>query len=410
MAIAGGDGQARKGHYRGTHRLCDPAITVERLGPLRPAFGITRVANLTGLDRLGIPVVMVCRPNARSSAVFHGKGLDVDAAKASGLMEAIETWHAEHVDLPLRLGSHREMTASAAIADVEGLPLLPGRSFRRDVPLLWVDAQDLLGGGRVLVPYEVVHADGTRRGVPEAGCFSVSTNGLASGNHILEATSHALCELIERDATSLWHQRPMPGQRATRIDAATIEDADCRALFKQFAEADFDVGIYDLTSDIGVPVVLAMAVDGSGEIAHSGLGVGCHPAREVALLRALTEAAQVRTTYIAGSREDITHDDYSPAMLGRRHRLAASLLEGEAPGGRFDGIGGRQFATFEAEVDWLLERLGAIGIGQVMTVDLSRPQYAIPVVRALVPGLEGSDHHSGYSPGSRSRSLSARRR
>lgn len=32
-------------------------------------MGITRVADVTGLDRIGIPVVMVCRPNARSLAV-----------------------------------------------------------------------------------------------------------------------------------------------------------------------------------------------------------------------------------------------------------------------------------------------------------------------------------------------------
>ena len=58
---------------------------VARAVALRSAFGITRIANLTGLDRTGVPVVMVCRPNARSSAVFNGKGLDAAAAKASGV-------------------------------------------------------------------------------------------------------------------------------------------------------------------------------------------------------------------------------------------------------------------------------------------------------------------------------------
>jgi ribosomal protein S12 methylthiotransferase accessory factor YcaO len=31
---------------------------------LAPVMGITRVANVTGLDSVGIPVVMVCRPNS----------------------------------------------------------------------------------------------------------------------------------------------------------------------------------------------------------------------------------------------------------------------------------------------------------------------------------------------------------
>lgn len=408
MPQAGTDEDAGKAFWRGTHRLCEPALTIERVRPWMAQFGITRVANLTGLDRLGLPVVMVCRPNSRSSAVFHGKGLDLVAARASGLMEAIETWHGEHVQLPLRLGSHDEMASEAAIADVERLAMLPGRSFCRDVPLLWVEARDLMSGRDLLVPYEVVHVDGSQRCAAEARCFSVSTNGLAAGNHVLEATSHALCELIERDATSLWHQRPLAQRQATRIDVSSIEEADCAALLRQYAAAGFEVGVFDLTSDIGVAVILAVALDDSGEIAHPGIGVGCHPTRAIALLRALSEAAQVRMTYIAGSREDIVHDDYSPAVLVRRQRAARELLDPGSPGRAFEGVGERRFASFEAEVGWLLERLLSVGVEQALTVNLSRPQFGIPVVRALLPGLEGSDHHSGYSPGSRARALRAK--
>src|SRR4029079_4235681 len=91
---------------------------VDRVRAQKERFGITRVANLTGLDRSGIPVVMVCRPNARSSAVFHGKGVEIAAAKASGLMEAIETWHAEHVRLPMRFGSFSELRESLDVTEV----------------------------------------------------------------------------------------------------------------------------------------------------------------------------------------------------------------------------------------------------------------------------------------------------
>src|SRR6185369_3023490 len=103
---------------------------VARVLALKQRFGITRVAVLTGLDRTGIPVVMVCRPNARSSAVFHGKGVDLAAAKASGIMEAIETWHAEHVVLPLRFGSAAELRKDCRVGDVEGLPRAAGNALR----------------------------------------------------------------------------------------------------------------------------------------------------------------------------------------------------------------------------------------------------------------------------------------
>jgi len=79
-----------KAFRRGTHRAVAPAETVARVRPFLAAMGITRVANVTGLDHVGIPVVMVCRPNSWSLAVSQGEGLDLAAAEASGLMEAIE--------------------------------------------------------------------------------------------------------------------------------------------------------------------------------------------------------------------------------------------------------------------------------------------------------------------------------
>ena len=65
-------------------------------------MGITRVAVLTGLDVIGIPVAAAVRPNSRSVAVHQGKGVTLDAAKASAVMEAVECFHAENIALPLR--------------------------------------------------------------------------------------------------------------------------------------------------------------------------------------------------------------------------------------------------------------------------------------------------------------------
>jgi YcaO-like protein with predicted kinase domain len=201
---------ATKGYRVGTHRTVAPCETIARLRPFLCDFGITRTANLTGLDRIGIPVVVVCRPNARSSAVFHGKGVDIASAKASGLMEAIETWHAEHVSLPLLLGSAEELRGMHLVADIEQLPRGPGCRLNQHLRMLWVEGSDLIGRQPIWLPFETVHADATLRNLPGAGCFAASTNGLASGNSLFEAISHGLCEVIERDATSLWHHRRVP--------------------------------------------------------------------------------------------------------------------------------------------------------------------------------------------------------
>jgi ribosomal protein S12 methylthiotransferase accessory factor YcaO len=79
------------------------------------------------------------------------------------------------------------------------------------------------------------------------------------------------------------------------------------------------------------------------------------------------------------------------------------------PAGRrrdFASIGSFDFETFEAEVAWLLERLRSTGIGQAIAVDLTRPEFGIPVMRMVVPGLEGFDHNpAAYEPGMRARAL-----
>jgi YcaO-like protein with predicted kinase domain len=405
MLVFGGDRTAAKTYRLGTHRLVAPDDTINRVRPLLGAFGITRIANLTGLDRTGVPVVMVCRPNARSSAVFHGKGINIATAKASGLMEAIETWHAEHVQLPLRFGSFAELSTTHRLADVEGLPRISAGGLDLNLPMLWAEGHDLAGGERVWLPFETVHADGTISGPQNSGCFAASTNGLASGNHLLEATSHAICEVIERDATSLWHRLPPSKQDGTRLDLTTVGDDLCRMVLDRLLRADLDTAVWETTTDIGVPAFQSLVVDRTGEIRHVGHGAGCHPTCEIALLRALTEAIQVRTTYIVGSREDIGHADYRHATLDARLRHAHALMRSVDRMRDFRALGKFTFECFEAEVSWLVTRLKAVGIHQAIAVDLTRSEFGVPVVRVVVPGLEGSDHHANYVPGRRARAF-----
>ena len=392
---------AAKTYFEGTHRVLAPGETIARARASMPIYGITRIAHLTGLDRIGLPVVMVCRPNARSSAVFHGKGLDKAAAEASGLMEAIETWHAEHVQLPLRLGSVAELGRLVPLVDVLGLPRFPSGRFHPDLAMLWVEGRDFVSGGPLWVPYETVHMNATLPEPPGSGCFVGSTNGLASGNHLLEAASHALCELVERDATSLWRHRSTAARDRSRLDLGTVADDACRSVLERLERADLEVAVWDTTSDIGIPSFQALLLDRTGEVPHLGQGAGCHPTAEIALARALTEAAQVRMTYITGSREDIRHDDYHHATLEQRLADAKTIMRPVEAARDIREVAGHHFPSFEAEVAWIVERLEAVGMRQVVVVDLSRPETGIFVVRAIVPRLEGSDHLRDYAPGAR---------
>jgi ribosomal protein S12 methylthiotransferase accessory factor len=61
--------------------------------------------------------------------------------------------------------------------------------------------------------------------------------------------------------------------------------------------------------------------------------------------------------------------------------------------------------TLERDLRWLLARLRTAGITQVISVDLAKESIGIPVVRVVVPGLEGvmEDTAGDYAPGPRAR-------
>ena len=404
--LAGND-PGRKAFRHGTDRTVAPSETLARLQPLLPALGITRVANVTGLDRIGVPVVMVCRPNARSLAVSQGKGLTLEAAKASGIMEALELHHAERVDRPLRLGSCEELSARHRTADVDRVPRPRGSRFQRDLPILWIEAVDLVAGAPAWVPYELVHANYTHPQPAGSGCFAASTNGLASGNHVLEAVCHGICEVVERDATSLWHQLGKAERDATRVDSQTVVDEACRLLLDRLAQAELRVAAWETTTDIGIPSFFCCIIDERAGGSHAGAGAGCHPVREIALLRALSEAIQVRNTSITGSRDDLSPGDYRRAAREERQRRVRLLMQSDANGRDFRTRPSYESDSFAADLRWLLQRLQGVGIDQVLTVDLRRAEFGIPVVRIVIPGLEAPHDDDGYVAGPRARAVGA---
>ena len=390
-----------KAFRHGTHRAQDPSATLLRLKPLLPVMGISRVANVTGLDRLGIPVVMVCRPNARSIAVSQGKGLELTAAKVSGVMEAVETYHAERIIRPLKLASFEELRYTHSLVDVEGLPFCVDSSFDPDVPLLWIEGQNLLAEQSLWLPFELVHANYTLPLPPGSGCFTANTNGLASGNNLVEAMLHGVCEVIERDALTLWHLLDDTARAATGVDPDSIDDIACRDVLARFERAGVEVKIWEITADTGVAAFFCLSVDADDFGAQPADGSGCHPSRAIALLRALTEAAQVRTTYIAGSRDDIDATEYSAAVKSAKLEACRTLMMCHRQARIFCASPHHDGDTLDEDLNWALACLQGVGIKQVVTTDLTLPAFRLPVVRVVIPGLEGADESEDYLPGRR---------
>ena len=393
-----------KSFKRGMHRSVPPSKTVERAMPLLSRMGITRVANVTGLDRLGVPVFNAYRPNSKSLSVAQGKGATADAAKASAIMEAIEVFHAEEIDMPLQTGSHHALRPDNRLIDVDGLAMLGGTRFDPDVPFPWIEGVDLMQGGSIWLPFELVHTDYTIPKAHDAGCFVASTNGLASGNRPIEAIVHGIYEVIERDAHTLWHLAPAGTKAKSRIDLSTVSDATNASILGKIFDAGMTIAVWDMTSDLGVPTFFCLFTDGRSG-GHSGAGAGTHLDRNIALLRAITEAAQVRTNYITGARDDLGLEEYGLAGVEEKNRQARILMSyGGPPYRNFDAGPSHDFETFEADLDFLLDRLALAGVREVVSVDLTRSEFGIPVVRIVIPGLEGPHDHDAYQMGVRARS------
>lgn len=398
--------RSTKGYRAGTHRLVAPEQTLERIKPLTRAMGITRVATITGLDVIGIPVVAVMRPNSRSIAVSQGKGLDLTAAKVSGLMESIENYHAERIRLPLTLATWREMREREPTLAIERLPRVAGSSLHDGTRMLWLQGHEIFEGQPTMLPFEVVHADYTLPLPTCSGALVMSDSGVASGNDPLEATSHAICELVERDALTLFRFSPSQEQAGRRVLLSSIDDEACRSVLELYARADVQAAVWDVTSDIGIPTFFCTILDREPNHFRAlgpSSGSGSHPCREVALLRALTEAAQGRLTVIAGSRDDIGLATY---RRGQDRAVLAEVQSLLAAGGEqrhFDEIPTHSAETLHEDVSWELSRLRSVGIEQVAVVDLSLPEFQIPVVRVVIPGLEGMHDAPGFTAGARLR-------
>ncbi|TVQ57062.1 MAG: hypothetical protein EA355_05465 [Rhodobacteraceae bacterium] len=383
----------------GAHRALALSDTIARAKAVAPRIGLTRLGFLTGLDRIGVPVAMAVRPNARSAAISLGKGLTVDHSAASALMESIECWHAETID-------HPTVTAPAPpgrAITLSRLPPVVDSAWREDAAIPWIAGFDLFAGDALWAPYETVHAAYTHPMPPGSGCFFASTNGLASGNTPTEAAVHAITEVIERDATTLWFFADDAAREATRVDVATVDDPACRWLLDRFEAADLAVGVWETTTDVGVASYFAWIMeraDGVGGAARSAVGQGCHLTPAIALSRALTEAAQHRLTVISGARDDLGEEEYAapdPEIQALRRDL---LMHGAAPRA-FSAAPAFLSDDLRADLEHLAGRLAAVGIDEVFLCDLSKPAFGVPVMRAVIPGLEGPHDHDRYAPGAR---------
>jgi ribosomal protein S12 methylthiotransferase accessory factor len=366
-----------------------PQMALDRVTPHLADFGITRVANVTGLDRLGVPVYMVCRPNSRSLAVFQGKGTTPVAARVSGLMEAIECYHAENLASDLEdslIHVPQELRAR-----MDRFTRLKDRPFDEGRILKWIRGRDLISCAEKLVPYQCVHMDCTQQDAAEPQTFISDTTGLASGSSMVQAINHALCETIERDALALWSLTSPAGKQARKIKLQGIQDDFVRSFLKTCDDMGVAVAAWDITTDIGVPSYICkiMMRDYIGNGVRPAFGSGTHLSPIIALQKAMTEAAQSRITFIAGARDDQYAAHYDAQLSENVYRRWYADVVEQPEIRAFTDTTDIALDTAEANQALLLEKLVQQGLDEVIAVDLTKEEFDIPVVKIIVPGLEG---------------------
>ncbi|MFD8964311.1 YcaO-like family protein [Streptomyces sp. NPDC059568] len=292
----------------GTVRARTPEDTWYALEPELKRLGITRVARLTDLDHLGIPVWTAIRPPAHTLVTSQGKGATDQLAKISAVLESAELWHAEQppTTTPVR-GTYRSLDPPYPMAL---LPVKLDHEGLKEIELDWVTGTGLTSGQDIPVPAGLARRR-LRRDVRLLDLFHVTSNGLACGNTMDEAVLHALFEVVERDV--LHRDYISGGQRRTLIDPQSVDDPYCRDLIDRFLAAGMFLEIALVDSEHQIPVCAAYIWSEDYPVVFAGSG--CHRDPHIALSRALTEAAQSRLTCIAGTRDDL--DSHENAFAAR---------------------------------------------------------------------------------------------
>jgi len=390
-----------KSFFSGTQRSAPPSETLDLVRPYLRRAGVTRIADVTGLDKVGIPTTLAIRPNAPTMACSSGKGLSLDAAIVSGAMEAIELYAAENIQLHSLRRSYRELVGEFPAAPLDRLPLSKRSLFSKDWPFKWVLGWDVSQQRETAVPRASVVMSKGRADLSDLGAFVMSSNGLASGNSLIEAMAAALYEVVERDAvactTAAWRAGVPPVQLTTR---ASVYPDVVREVLDQCRSAGVRVAIFDTTVDTQIPTFVAYAYDSVDEGIGIYRGYGAHLDSTIALLRAITEALQGRLNFIAGSRDDIFRSAFWRTTRARSRSFAAGVAAAESEGTTVAPSPSFANQSFEEDINTMLVRLARAGLTQVVVLDLTPPDCPVSVVRVVVPGAEGYMHF-GYTPGLR---------
>ena len=378
-------------YFKGTHRVIAPSKTIEINQDKLKTAGITRIADITDLDRIGLPIYTAIRPTAQEGGVsiYGGKGISKDHARASAMMEGFERYSAERQEC--------DETVSAGISEIskygeyiEPKSLNLSKELEKhgidDLNLEWSLSHDLISGNDYYIPTNAVfHPYDAKNNADKL--FKSNTNGLASGNILEEAILHGMLEVIERDAWSIFE---LTHKNYAQIDLKSIESDLINDIIDKFESNGIKIKLMDFTADVKIPTIAASADDTlTKDAGLLTLGIGTHLDPEVAILRALTEVAQSRATQINGAREDTVRADFArEAGYERMKRINKFYFKEEENQIPLSDIENKSTTSITKDIEIVKDELIANDIEKILYVDLTRPELDVSVVRVIIPEME----------------------
>jgi len=382
-------------------RISSAGESIARVSPYLADYGITRVANVTGLDRVGVPVHTALKPMGKTLSNGSGKGLTAEASKIGAMMEAIEQTYWEEDSFDRFEATQSDLQAQGVPhADGDRLPKMKSALWNHRLPIYWTEMTDLMTGELVAAPTELLEA--VLRTRLTISTFVTSSNGLASGNNVFEAILSGLTELVERDAVAMAraHEPSESYEPALDLDQLSAAYGDpFHSLRERIERADIRLFVFDDTDELAVPTFKGYVHDLAVVRAGSFGGYGTNLDPSVALCRAVTEAMQSRGLIIAGSRDDQFGSGRDAALLHSNHHIAPepgacdAVLHPNASSGSILG-----------DIAEIIDRLSRAGMPQILVKRHTQPGDPVQVVRVIVPGLEGY-RFEHYTPGPRARAV-----
>ncbi|MCW5589093.1 MAG: YcaO-like family protein [Legionellales bacterium] len=364
-------------HYlSGTFRDNTPQETLQKVYLYLKNFGITRVADITHLDVLGIPTYIAMRPNAKGLSVSQGKGLTKELAKISALMESIERWHAENIQLPAIVGSFKQLKPNYHLLNPT---LIANELFDTShllyEELIWIPAIEAITKKFIYIPKSAISLDSTQANHLSLK-FNASSNGLAAGNTQDEAIFHAICELVERHSYYYWLQ----AHERNILNLSSIPYSIVTSLIANIQTQGFMLDIFLMPNEFGLPAYVACLYKNDHHDKRVFAGKGAHIDDEIAMIRAITEAAQSRLTVISGARDDLNETYFNlPNTPISLEKNAIPFTQSSPP---------CSLASFAEVNHELITKIQKHGYEQVILCDLTQHHYNISVTKALIPGLK----------------------